>query len=280
MKKLCPDLAILLLAVGFLAGCAGSPYRVYPQFEAGSRDVPPDILGYRYHVHLRFEERLSGIKTVALMPPDVKVYQLTADEGRDVMLEWSEMARKNLARSMAKQVGPNARFVLKEFDPTRFPDAQQEFDDVRPLFEAVALSALAHAKYGPDGFETKVERFEYSLGPLTALAGAAEVDALLFVHVIDHISTPGRTTLRFVSGLIFALPTQGRSLEAWHGGNTGIVTALVDFMTGDLLWFSARGSTPGKGLSFVGYDLQDPGDAESLMRDVLKDLGKPVLPGK
>ena len=58
----------LVLALGLLAGCAIAPYRAHPQFE----------------------ERSRTIKTVALLPPDVKVYRLTAGGVRELMDEWSE----------------------------------------------------------------------------------------------------------------------------------------------------------------------------------------------
>src|SRR3972149_9499012 len=50
MKKRYPNLAILLLALGFLAGCAGTRYPAHPQYK----------------------ERSSNIRTVALIPPYVK----------------------------------------------------------------------------------------------------------------------------------------------------------------------------------------------------------------
>lgn len=246
MKKRCSDLAILLLALGFLAGCAGSRYPAHPQYK----------------------ERLSDIRTVALMPPYVKVYQLTVTGRDDLVGEWTETAWRNLAQGMAKQAGPAGRFVLKEFDPASIVATKQEYEDVGPLFEAVALSVLAHVYPGETQFETKRKRFDYSLGPLTSMADAAKADAMLFVHVEAHIPTGGRAALEAAGVLIglFAAGA-GRGLGGPHiTPLMKIVTALVHPGTGDVLWLDAR--------SYAGRPRVDGASAECLTGDALEDFRK------
>jgi hypothetical protein len=249
MKKRCPDLAILLLALGFLAGCTGS----------------------RYPTHTQYKEHLRGIRTIALMPPYVKVYQLTVT-GRDLVEEWSEAVWKNLAQAMAQQAGPAGRFVLRGFDPASLAAAKEEYDDVRPLFEAVASSVLVHVYVPYTRFETKKNRFEYSLGPLSSMADAAKADAMLFVHVVAHIPTAGRATLEAV-GVLTSMALGGGA-PFFRGGlyNPGpltkIVTALVHPGTGDLLWFHVR--------NYAGNPRVDATNAECLVSDALEDFRKAV----
>lgn len=239
-------LVISLLGLGFLTGCAAAPYRAHP----------------------RFEERIQPIKTVALLPPDVKVYRLTAGGVTELMDEWSEAARENLISSIAKRIGIEGRFVLKEFDPTQSPAADEEFKDIRPLFEAIASSALTHTYRPETTFETKKGRFEYSLGSLASLAGAAEADALLFVYALDHISTGGRVALNIMMVLVGAA---AGVVVIPAGGQTAIVTALVD-RTGDILWFNVRGSAG-------GHDLREADSAESLVLDAFSDFKTIASPG-
>lgn len=267
MKKLCPNLAILLLAVGLLAGCAASPYREYPQYEGPSRELPPHFPG-SVRTHPQYEERLRHIRSVALMPPDAKVYGLTAGDKRDLVDEWSETARKNLAEAMATHGGTAGQFVLKAFDPAGSPSTRQEYEDARPLFEAVSLSALAHAYGGDFGFKTKQERFEYSLGPLTSLTEAAQADALLFVYVTDYISTGGRKALIGLAVLLAPLDPRMLFVLATAAGPTQVVTALVEARTGEVLWFGPHFSR--------GYDLRDSASVQSLLCDVFSDLGQIV----
>lgn len=238
----------LVLALGLLAGCAIAPYRAHPQFE----------------------ERSRTIKTVALLPPDVKVYRLTAGGVRELMDEWSEEGRQNLVQAIAKRVGDDGRFVLKEFDPSQSPAVKQEFDEVRPLFEAVARSVLTHT-YGPETtFQTKKERFDYTLGPLETLAGAADADALLFVHAFDHISTGGRVALNV---FLVLLGAAGGVIIIPAGGQTAIITALVDPKTGDVLWFNVRGSGG-------AHNLREAASAESLVADAFEEFKKIAARGK
>jgi hypothetical protein len=139
---------------------------------------------------------------VALIPPYVKVYQLTVTGRGDLVKEWSETARKNLAQAMATHGGAAGQFVLKGFDPTSSAAAKQEYEDVGPLFDAVALSVLAHVYSRETQFETRRNRLDYSLGPLTSMAAVAEADAMLFVHVEAHIPTGGRVALEAAGVLI------------------------------------------------------------------------------
>ncbi len=203
------------------------------------------------------------------MPPYVKVYQLTVSGRGDLMEDSSEAAWKDLARAMAKQAGPAGRFVLKEFDPASSAAARQEYDDVRPLFEAVALSVLAHVYMADTRFETKRNRFEYSLGPLPFMVDAAKTDAMLFVHVEHHSPTTGRAALETV-GVLMGFMAMG-----FPGGGpyipaplTKVVTALVHPGTGDLLWLHVRAYTWGPML--------DAMITECLLSDAVEDFRKAV----
>lgn len=188
------------------------------------------------------------------------------------MEEWSEAASKNLAQATAQQAGPAGRFVLKGFNPASSAAAKQEYENVGPLFEAVALSVLAHVYPGETQFETKKNRFEYSLGSLTPMTEAAEADAMLFAHVEAHIPTGGRLALETV-GVLTTMAfggggRYGRGSLYNPGPLAKIVTALVHPGTGDLLWLHAR--------SYAGNPRVDAANAECLAGDALEDFRKAV----
>ena len=236
-----------VLCLGLLAGCVAAPYRADPQFPVRSR----------------------AIRTVAMVPPDVKVYSLGAGGTRELMDEWSETARKNMIAAIARQSVAGVGFALKEFDPAGSPQAKAELEDVRPLFEAVTLSAVAHTYGQTNQFETKKERFEYSLGPLPALAEASQADALLFVYAMDHISTGGRVALNV---LMVILGAAARTAIVPAGGATIVFTALVDQKSGDLLWFDVRGSRG-------AHDLREPTSVEGLVADAFADYKEAAASG-
>ncbi len=218
---------------------------------------------------VQFPIRSRAIKTVAIIPPDVKVYSLGAGNTRELMDEWSERARRNIVAAVTRQGSASAGLALKEFDPALSPEAKAEFDDIRPLFEAVALSVVAHT-YGPTNqFETKMQRFEYSLGPLPALAEASQADALLLVYAVDHISTGGRVALNVLTVLLGAA---AGVVIVPAGGRTLAFMALVDQKTGDLLWFDAHGSGG-------AHDLRDPASVEALVAEAFDDYKKATVGG-
>ena len=235
----------LLVLLALSSGCQSS--RANPTYRAPSRDI----------------------KTVTLVQPDVKVYRLHLDDTRELVDEWSEQVRKNIVRSVSKLVEKRGRFVLSGPGEIRPGAEQQEYADVRPLFEVVAVSALTYAVNLRDPaadplFPVKRQLFDYSLGPLPALANAAGTDALLFVYAFDYVSSGERKAAVAFRALIAPM----------QPGHSMMAAALVDPRTGDLLWFSAR-RRPAKGI-FSFSDLRVAGDAESMVADVFEDLAAPA----
>ncbi len=227
---------ISLAALALISGCATTPYRANPQFE----------------------ERLRSGLTVALMPPDVKVYQITAGEVREQMDEWSAIARQNVSAAIRKWL-ESGRLTVREFDPAKSQAAREEFEDASPLFQAVALSAVLHTYRPETQFKTKMDRFDYSLGPLPALAEASQADTLLFVRAVDNISTGGRVARNVVLALIGLATYSYVPL----GGETAMAAALVDARTGDILWFNMLASRG-------GHDLRNPVSADTFVAGVFE----------
>lgn len=155
---------------------------------------------------------------------------------------------------------------MREFDPMKFDAAREEFEDAKTLFQAVGLSATLHT-YRPEArFTTKTEHFDYTLGPLPALAEASETDALLFIQAVDHISSGGRIARNVAIALIstaFMVPIIP------GGGITAITAALVDARTGDILWFNRQASGG-------SHDLRDPASAEEFVKDAFEAFARPM----
>jgi hypothetical protein len=238
---------MVLAAALLVTACATTPHRVAPQFET----------------------RLSAIRTVALLPPSVKVYELSAGGTREQMDEWSETARHNVVAAISKQLTARGPLAIKPFEPEPGSPLEEEFRDVRALYEAVSASVITHTYVPETSFPTKQERFEYSLGPLPEFAEAAKTDALLFVYAEDHISSGGRVALNVFTMLI---GMAGGVLIIPPGGATRITAALVDAKSGDVLWFNARASQG-------GHDLRNPASAASLVADTFAALAKDTAPG-
>ena len=233
-----------VVAVVLLAGCATAPR--------------PDRLAPQSQV------RLSAVKAVALLPPTVKVYELSAGGTRELMDEWSRKARENMVAALDRRVGQGGSMELKPFDPAQDAALEEEFRDVRALYAAVSASVIAHTYAPVTTFETKKERFDYSLGPLPKLAEAAGAGTLLFVYAMDEISSGGRVAVNVLTTVVAAA---AGVVIIPAGGATAITAALVDAKTGDLVWFAIRGSR-GR------HDLREPASAEKLVADAFEGLRK------
>lgn len=200
-------LLIFPLALGLLTGCEAHHSLARP----------------------RFEERARLIKTVVLMPPDVKIYRVTVGGSVELVGELSEEAKKNLAAAV-KSVLEEKGVGVREFSPGEDPKLKEEHEDLRPLFAAVSTAI------GSVPTEMSNE-FRYSLGPLPELARMAEAGALLFVYGVDQVATGGRTAFRILTAVALIHPFF--VIPAMLPGEKGnLMAALVDAQTGDLLWFS------------------------------------------
>ena len=212
----------------------------------------------QYRTHPEFEQRLQAGMTIAVMPPDVKVYEVSAGEVPELMDEWSETARMNVIEAVRNRLPGKGTFTIREFDPTQSEAAKAEFEDAVPLFRAVALSAAIHT-YIESGaqFETKTKQFDYSLGPLPMIRQASGADAVLFIEGLDQVQSSGRVVrdvALLVVGAAFGV------IIVPQGGLTALSAALVDPQSGDVLWFN-RHAVRGK------YDLRQLDSAESCVAD-------------
>ncbi len=232
-------LAFTLIMVAGLNGCVtGTPYRAHP--EAG--------------------QRLPRVKTLVMLPPDVKIYELSAGGVTQLMDEWSARGRRNVIDAVSRRLSEQGQFAVKEFTPGDTDLRLREtYEEVRALIEAVNETALLHTYHPQLSIAEKRENFRYSIGPVPELAEAAGADALLFVYGVDHISTAGRRALMVFGALVGGVT----GVYAGPGaGITRLIVSVVEPRTGDVLWFNVAA---GAG----GTDLREPDSVGPLATTLL-----------
>lgn len=259
-----PNIGLSVMIVILVAGCA-------PQFIANPQ----------------LQEKLTSIKTVAIMPPSVRVYQLSVED-KQLVDHLTAAAAQHVAKAVEEKLKGQSGFIFTAFPSlSALPDTssslevaglKDELEDTQALFEAVGDSVMLHA-YGPeDGtpqpFREKRKNFDYSLGPdMERLAKLANADALLFVSGIDYFKTAERKSSEMMANII--MNGVGGIIAApivWGRRITILNAALVDGRTGALLWYSV-----------VRFDrrwssLTDPRHAADMVEEVLTDFpisGKP-----
>jgi hypothetical protein len=259
--------AAIAVTLALLAGCAPVLYRTAPDYPA----------------------RLHGNAVLAVMPIDVHVYRTTIPHDQpegpirfahEPVTEWSEQAHGNLAKAIATRALADQTSIVRTLDAAPPREVEQELDDVRPMFEAVALCFLLHGVQGIAPIKTDLRG--YSVGPLPAIRAATGADALLFVHAIDHVLGSEIHLLNAILAIFgssatvptgswlgpMTVPTPGGAPRLDVGANL-LVAALVEPRSGDLLWLTWRGWPTGV---VVTEDLRKASSAERLVREVFDDL--------
>lgn len=181
--------------------------------------------------HPDFTKRLASIRTVGLVTPDLKVFELTAGNTPVFRSDWTEQGQEAVLAALEevlRQRGLEARRLGGSL-PGQAEAA--EFHEVQALYELV-VGAVLQATY-VNHFPAKMRRFEYGLGDLDHLLAALKVDALLFTNGRGTVSSGGRQALQAVGALLAGV---------YSTGVDRLVVGLVD-RQGDLLWFSVHTST-------------------------------------
>jgi hypothetical protein len=230
-----------------------------------------------YRANSRFQEQAQQIRTVAILPSEVKVYQIDADGVREEIAEWSAQARSNVVTALENELRAKMKTVVKVVGEETLAEEKTRLEETRALYDAVSAMILLHTY--PDTnvrghfFEEKLKNFDYSLGTeVGSLANGA--DALLFFDAQDHVWTAGRQAVQALGVILYFgagvaargwLPVFINPTIVWMSGGTGVRAALVDSGTGDVLWINAVGSGAGK-------DLRDPASARTMVSELFKDF--------
>jgi hypothetical protein len=240
MKK--PQLISVLMMVMSLIGCATTNnLRVSPSFN----------------------RTFHHINTIAVLPPDIKVYKLTAGGVRELIDEWNEESKSLVWQALEKHLGQRYGFNIKFIQEGQLEsNCKALWISTKALYNVVSINALVHGYPGPNAFASKLENFDFTLGPeVNDIAKVCGADALLFVSGYDHEATGGRI-----------------ALSCWNyfvGALTGITTilrnpsfmsvALVDAQTGDLLCFNTSPLSS-------EYSFRNKRDMDTLVEWLTRDL--------
>jgi hypothetical protein len=201
--------------------------------------VHPDVLA-----------RVSELRTVGIVVPEVKVYELTASNEPVFRLDWSEQGKEAVTRSL--EAALRARGLEpKRLQPTTAQD-QEQLREVRLLYQAV-VAAVVQATF-VNRFPAKVNRFEYSVGPVGALLERQQVDAVVFASGSGAVSSGGRKAVQTLSAIFAGVSSSGVDR---------LMVGVID-RRGDLLFFGTLASTD--------HDLRDSGSADEFVQKLARDL--------
>ena len=211
-----------------------------------------------YRAHPDLDRRVRTVRVLSALPPDIKIYELTAGGVHDLRDDWSAAGRDAVFKSLTEVFHERGITVrpLTVDNTLRAP-----VEDVTVLYRAVSSSIVEHTYKNPP-FPTKLENFDYSVGPVDSLLQRNQADAVLIVYGVDQISTAGRKALRGVGLVLGAVTGQ----PVMRSGITALNIALVD-RSGAVLWYKIAGDDG-------GYDLRDPQSAKAFVQRLVADFPK------
>lgn len=150
----------------------------------------------RHRVHPDCAPRMAAVRAVALVTPEVRAAELTANGSVVPRPDWTGEVRENVAAALEEALRGRGLAVGR-----LAPEATQaaaELREVQLLYEA-AWGAIHQATYA-HAFPAKVARFEYTLGDLGPLLGPGGADALVFTYGIATNPSGGRVAREVLLG--------------------------------------------------------------------------------
>lgn len=217
-----------------------------------------------YRANSQFHAYFESSKTVAIINPDIKMYQLTAGGVEEYNADWSQNSNRIILERLQEELENLSRtkFVYLQ-ESTLNKNDLQLLDEQKGIFFTVADSILMHT-YSPETtFRHKLKKFDYTLGnEIKSLDKLISADTFLFCSAKNYIWTSGRTILATL-GILTTLAT-GVAMVV-PAGNEFIAVALVDSISGDIMWFNYI-PMPG--------DLRDETAVDSIITRLFKDFPK------
>ncbi|MGE5892613.1 MAG: hypothetical protein ACM34I_01000 [bacterium] len=208
-----------------------------------------------YRAHPSLDASLKTVKTVGLIAPDIKIYELSAGDVEELRDDWCKQGRDNVTKAVIDEFrSKKIAIKTKALDK----DSAQDLPDIQALYRAVSYSILSYT-YGDFKFPEKYKNFDYSIGPIRKITDAYGVDALIFVYGYDEISSGGRKALRALSMVTGVITGYQR-----RAGLTAMSMALVD-KSGSILWYDIDAAEG-------GYDLRQPDSSAKFVRALVADF--------
>lgn len=168
--------------------------------------------------------RLPPNSTIALMPADVELFEISAGGIEEPRADWTDAATRNIMadlRARKQKLGARATEITGEQD--------ESVEALNSLHGAVSRAILVH-HFGSLKLPTKEGRLDWTLGPEVArLREKSGADFALFTWVRDSHASAERKAM-IVVGALFGVGMSGGVQQAY--------ASLVDLRTGQVVWFN------------------------------------------
>lgn len=238
---------VATVALVFLAGCATTTAPRWPAM-----------------THSSVSLQMAEVGTVAALPPEITVSQLTAGGVSEVRDDWTTASLAN-AKAVLETLRPEQIVYLDDLESR--PELAAEIREVRELFKLIDANTMV---FGLSIVAVPTRRFDFSVGGIDRILEATGGDALLVIGGKDEIFTADRKVLAVVSVLASAALT-GQAVAP--GSGTAHLSAGLIARDGTILWWSFVGDG---GIS----DVRTPEGMRKTLQTLLSQMPQPTGPRK
>ncbi len=195
--------------------------------------------------HPDFEQRVASISTIAVIPPEVEIVEISFKGDNKHLTGEEEVIGLCLIRAVEGRLRSQG-FTVKSslLDEEHFEEDSELRFETTQINEAFER-ALAEMYEKEEMRKSKARKYERSLGPdVNRFADHAEVDALVFSRMLGFSKSKGEQAKDVFMAIAIGVALGGAYVEPAPSQGAILRVALVDGTTGDILWAntaSARG---------------------------------------
>jgi hypothetical protein len=202
--------------------------------------------------------QLRAIRSVVLLPPDIRVYARTSRYDRSLREDWSIKGTQNVADALAKGLRKR-QIEMRAATPEG--DLAEAIRGAQARYQAVESGIYSSTSRNippdPEG------SLDFSIGSTEEICRAYGADAVVLARGVYQKFTGEYKALAATYSLLFSSShTNPDPDEILGPGSTHFSVLLAD-KTGAVLWISKQESD-------WGYDLTDPASVSALTERVLK----------
>jgi hypothetical protein len=176
--------------------------------------------------------QMAEIRSVAALPAELTVAQLTAGGVSEVRDDWTEAARTHARAVLEGMRGERIVFLA---DLETRPELADDIREVRELFEVIDANYMV---FGLSIMAAPTARFEFSVGSIDHILEAAQADAILVIGGKDEIFTADRKVMAALS-IVASAALTGNVIAP--GSGTAHISAGLIGRDGTVLWWNFVG---------------------------------------
>ncbi len=217
-----------------------------------------------------FEEASNGIERIAILPPDIILFEKTVDGQHRIYDEktlsiYREVIIEETQLRLAEKGFIPVKITADQL-ATRLSNHNVKIASLKNRYDEVSKNLYAKPKIS----EEEAKQFRESVGEAAnIIASGVNADALLVVNLTGQIKSTGKAATELAASTAVLLLT-GVSIVSAPEMEI-VEVALVDGLTGDILWSDRKvvAGKQGESIEYAMISMPDDSDTSDMHPDAV-----------